>query len=135
MPWGLSRGALALLGSALALLALAAFAGGGSTYDPLVWIGGLAVIAAGAALVLAFWPVIPLARLDGFGIAFFACLAALLAWMAASTVWSVEPDRSWEYFNRGAASAAFAPLGLVVGSAGGRLAVPLAAGGAAIFGA
>ena len=44
-----------------------------------------------------------------------ALLGGFVLWNGLSVVWSVEPDRSWEYFNRGAVYFAFAALGLVVG--------------------
>jgi hypothetical protein len=37
---------------------------------------------------------------------------AFALWSAASVVWSIEPDRSWAYFNRGLAYLAFALLGI-----------------------
>jgi len=115
MPRGLPRSAGALFVTALALTGLAVFFGDGSAYAPLVWIGGAATCAAGAALALGLFGRLPLPRLDGWGWAFVALLVAFVAWNGVSIVWSVQPDRSWEYFNRGLVYLAFAALGLVIG--------------------
>jgi tetratricopeptide (TPR) repeat protein len=111
------------------------FFGDGSAYAPLVWIGGTATCAVGAALALGLFGRLPLPRLDGWGLAFVALLVAFLAWNGVSVVWSVEPDRSWEYFNRGVVYLAFAALGLVVGAIVPRAPRALALGLLAVFGA
>jgi hypothetical protein len=121
MQAGLPRGAgaptgpLLLLGSGL-LAALALFAGDGSSYSPLVGIGGLALVAAGAGLALAFWGVIPLPRLAGPALGFGVCFAALVGWIGLSVMWSVAPDLSWEYANRALVYLAFLSIGLVIGA-------------------
>lgn len=133
MPRGLARNAGAPLVVAL-LVGLALFMSDGSAYSPLVGIGGLALLAAGVGLALAFWPVIPLPRPDAAGLAFFGLFAALTAWSGLSMVWSVEPDRSWEYFNRSAVYAAFAVVGLLVAATPAAL-ERVAAAAAVLFGA
>jgi Flp pilus assembly protein TadD len=121
MQAGLPRGAgaptgpLLLLGSGL-LAALALFAGDGSSYSPLVGIGGLALVIAGAGLALAFWGVIPLPRLAGPAFGFGVCFAALVGWIGLSVMWSVAPDLSWEYANRALVYLAFLSIGLVIGA-------------------
>ena len=133
MPRGLPRSAGALLVGAF-LTGLALFWSDGSSYGPLVGIGVLALVAAGVGLALAFWPVLTLPRLDGIGLAFLALFAALTVWIGLSILWSVEPDRTWEYFNRSAVYGAFVVVGLLCASA--PRAVEWAAGGAAVlFGA
>ncbi len=122
MRAGLLRGAgaqpgLAVGGVAWALCGLALFFGGGSSYAPLVWIGGLALLAAGLALAAVFWGALPAPRLDRAGWAVVGCLAALVVWMGISILWSVAPDNSWEYLNRGLVYLAFFVLGVVVASA------------------
>ena len=118
MPRGLPRSAGALLVSGAAVLAaLALFFGDGSTYPPLVWIGGLAVLAAAVGVALVLLDVAAFPRLDGFGIAFLALLGWFVLWNGLSIVWSVQPDRSWEYFNRGIVYFAFAVLGMLVAAA------------------
>ena len=106
-----------LLFGAGALVGLAVFAGGGSRYGPLVWLGALAVGAAGALLALACLGRLPWPRLDRAGAAFVALLAGLVVWTGVSVWWSVAPDLSWEYFNRGVVYLAFLVVGLFVGAA------------------
>ena len=43
-----------------------------------------------------------------------ALLAGLVLWTGLSVLWSVAPDRSWEYFNRGVVYLAFAAIGLAI---------------------
>lgn len=114
MPRGLPRNAGALIGAAGALSALALFFGDGSTYPPLVWIGGLTVLAAGVGVALVLFGVLAFPKLDGFGIAFLALLGWFVLWNGLSIVWSLQPDRSWEYFNRGIVYFAFALIGVLV---------------------
>ena len=133
MPRGLPRNAGALLVAGI-LAAFALFLSDGSAYSPLVWIGGTALLASGIGLALAFWPVIALPRPDAAGLAFLGLLAGLTVWTGVSVLWSVEADRTWEYFNRSAVYAAFAVLGLLAATA--RQAVERAAAGSAVlFGA
>jgi tetratricopeptide (TPR) repeat protein len=130
MPVGLPRSIGALLAAALGLAGLALFFGDGSTYPPLVWIGTLAVLAAGVVLALG-WA----AQLDRVGWAFVGLLAAFVVWNGLSILWSYEPDRSWEYFNRGVVYLAFGLVGLAVGAAVPRSPRLLAFGVLALFGA
>ena len=112
---GAPTGPLLLLGAG-ALAALALFAGDGSSYSPLVWIGGAAILAAGAGLALGFWGLTPLPRLNAPSLAFVGFFAAVVVWMGLSVLWSVAPDRSWEYANRALVYLAFFVVGLVVGA-------------------
>jgi tetratricopeptide (TPR) repeat protein len=119
MQAGLPRDAGELAGRALlisgaALVALALFAGGGSTYGPLVGIGGASVAVAAVALGAALFGLIPWPSLERTGLACLVLLAGLLVWIGLSVVWSVTPDRSWEYFNRGVVYLAFTVLGLFI---------------------
>jgi hypothetical protein len=108
----LGRGAAPLLLAAVALLAGAAvLVGGGSSDNRLVWIGGGAILAAGLAVAALGRP-----QLDAFGWAFVALFAAFVVWNGFSVLWSIEGDRSWNYFNRGLAYLAFAVLGVYVGA-------------------
>jgi tetratricopeptide (TPR) repeat protein len=107
---------LTVLGVAGALLAVALFFGQGSRDERLFWIGVGALL---AALVLVF------AALAGFlprpsptkhgwwGLGLFA---GFVLWNGLSIAWSIAPDRSWAYLNRGLAYFAFAVLGLFAGS-------------------
>jgi hypothetical protein len=113
---GAPAGPLILLGSGL-LAALALFAGDGSSYAALAGIGTAALVAAAAALALGFWGVLPWPELDWAGKALVLILAAFVVWNGVSVLWSITPDRSWEYFNRGFVYLAFAVLGLFLGAA------------------
>ena len=135
MPPGLPRATGVLFGSAVALTGLAVFFGDGSAYDPLAWLGALAILVAGAALAAAFLGRLALPDLDRAGRAFVALLVGFVVWNGLSIVWSVVPDRSWEYFNRGVVYLAFAALGLLVGAAMPRAPRALAVSLLALFGA
>jgi O-antigen ligase len=78
------------------------FFGGGSGDGSLPWLGGAAI-----ALVLLFSATRPVPG----GLLPFAPLALLALWSALSVAWSIEPDRSWAYANRGLVYLAFALLG------------------------
>jgi hypothetical protein len=103
--------------AAAALCALAVFFGGGSRYAPLVWIGGAAVLAAAVGSALVLLGRLPFPRLDGPAVAFVALFGWFVLWNGVSIVWSFQPDRSWEYFNRGLVYFAFVLLGLLVAAA------------------
>ena len=133
MPRGLPR--TALIGAAGVLAAFALFFGDGSTYPPLVWIGGLAVLAAAVGVALVLLGVLAFPKLDGFGVAFLALLGWFVLWNGLSIVWSLQPDRSWEYFNRGIVYFAFALLGVLVGAASTRSVRAVALGLLGVFGA
>ena len=74
-------------------------------------------------------------KLDGFGVAFLALLGWFVLWNGLSIVWSLQPDRSWEYFNRGIVYFAFALLGVLVGAASTRSVRAVALGLLGLFGA
>jgi hypothetical protein len=136
MHAGLLRGAAApgpalLIGSGI-LVAFALFAGDGSSYGSLVWIGALALLTAGIVLALSLWGVLPWPRLDHASLACAVLLAALIVWIGLSVLWSVAPDRSWEYANRGLVYLAFLAIGLVAGASD-RRAIQAVAGGLAIL--
>jgi O-Antigen ligase len=119
MHAGLRRGAGELAGRVAllvggTLIAAALFAGGGSTYGPLVGIGGAAVAAAAAGLALTLFAVLPWPELGRVEVACLALLAGLVVWIGLSVLWSVTPDRSWEYFNRGLVYLAFVVIGLFI---------------------
>jgi hypothetical protein len=133
LPGGAGAAALGppLLAGSGALASLAVFGAEGSAYAPLVWIGTLALTVAGGLLALGFAGVVPLPALTPAGLAFAVLLTALVVWTGLSVLWSVEPDRSWEYANRGIVYLAFFAVGLVVGAVGVRVRW-VAAGAAAI---
>src|SRR5436305_9139161 len=90
-----------LVGGALALLVAAAvFFSDGSNDSPLVWIGCFAIIVVAAAVVAASVRALAVPALTPLGWSVVAFLAALTLWQGLSVLWSIEADRSWDYFNR-----------------------------------
>ena len=115
----------ALLAAAALVVGGALLRGGGSTARPLFWIGGVAVLASAAAATGILAGLVARPRLGRAGTALVLLLAGYAAWTGATVVWSIEPDRSWEAFNRVVAYLAVLGLGVLVGSA--RRAAPLLA--------
>ena len=111
------RPAPLVIGAGAVLVALALFAGGGSSYGPLVGIGGMAIIVAAAAVAAGLLGVLSWPRLDRAGWIAVALLVALVLWMGLSVWWSVAPDLSWAYANRGFVYLAFLAIGLATGGA------------------
>ncbi|MDQ4019302.1 MAG: O-antigen ligase family protein, partial [Actinomycetota bacterium] len=99
-----------------AFVASAIFAGGGSTTDSLVWIGGGVAALATAAGAVSFSGLVHRPRLGRLEATSLAFLVAFVAWNGLSIVWSVQPDRSWDYFNRGLVHLGFLVAGLFVGA-------------------
>jgi tetratricopeptide (TPR) repeat protein len=104
-----------LLGAGGLLAAVSTLFSAGSSNGRLVWVGlaalvVVAVLGAGAFLGLSR-PV--LGREAALAL---SLLAAFVAWNGVSVLWSIEPDRSWHYFNRGLVYLAFAAVGVAVGS-------------------
>jgi O-antigen ligase/polysaccharide polymerase Wzy-like membrane protein len=112
--------------AAAAICFCALFFGGGQSKAPLVWIGGLALVAAAAMLLRAPALGRPAWLLVGG-------LYGLAAWSGLTTVWSTSPDRSWQFTNRTLVYAAFGLLGVLAGARLPR--VRLAAGAALLLGA
>jgi hypothetical protein len=104
------QGAPLVGGAALVLAFCAVFFGGGSTDAPLVWIGGLTLLAAALAAASTA------GRIAGPALAFLGCLAGLVVWMGASITWSLSPELSWGYTNRTLVYLAFALLGVAAGA-------------------
>jgi hypothetical protein len=105
---------LAVVGGLLSAVAL--FAGGGSSYGPLVGIGATTILMVAAALTLVLRGALPWPRLDAAGWWFVALLTSLVVWTGVSVWWSVVPDNSWEYLNRGFVYLAFLAVGLLIGA-------------------
>jgi tetratricopeptide (TPR) repeat protein len=101
--------------AAVPVLVCALLFADGSSYDPLVWIGGAALVLAalGGAAIAAGW--LPAPLLSRPALAFAGCLAGLAVWSGASILWSTQPDNSWLFTNRTLVYAAFAALGLLAG--------------------
>src|SRR3954451_15341277 len=108
------RAALFPLAAAGALVGVSALFSGGSSNGRLTWIGLAALaVAAGVATValVSAWP-----ALGREAVVALALLVAFVCWSGISILWSIEPDRSWDYLNRGLVYVAFAVVGLAVGS-------------------
>ena len=119
---------LGVLGVAGALLAVALFFGHGSRDGRLFWIGAGASL---AALLLVFATVagfLPRPAPTTRGWWAVGLFAAFVLWMGVTMAWSIAPDRSWAYLNRGLAYLEFAVLGVFVGALVGRRPAAKAAG-------
>ena len=105
---------LLVLGAAGALLSVALFFGRGSSDGRLFWIGIGATL---AALVLVFATLLgflsrPTPTRNGW---WALCLfAAFVLWSGLTIAWSIAPDRSWAYLNRGLVYLALVVLGLFI---------------------
>lgn len=137
LPRPLTMGvpAALLLATSGVLLAAALFLGGGSRNDRLALIGAAAVALAGAAGVVALLGRFPLPVLDRWAKTFVVLLAGVVLWSGVGVWWSIAPDLTWRYTNRGLAYAAFLLLGLLVAAAVPRAPRVVAAGLAVLVGA
>ena len=97
-----------------ALLVWALFFGGADSATRLAWIGAAAALAACLLAAAAFAGRLARPEVSRRGLWCLGCLTALVVWQGASIAWSVLPDRSWDYVNRGLAYLAFVVLGLFV---------------------
>ena len=98
------------------LIAAAVLFSDGSADNPLMWIGGLAIVAAAFAAVSAAVGTLPVPRLSRWGVATIALFAGLVLWLGLSVIWSIEGDRTWNYANRAIVYLAFLVLGLAIGT-------------------
>jgi hypothetical protein len=109
------RAAPVLLGAGGCLAGASALFSSGSSDGPVVWLGVAALALAAAVGAGAFAglgrPAPGREALLALGL-----LVAFVAWSGISVVWSIEPDRSWDYLNRGLVYIAFALVGLAVGA-------------------
>jgi O-Antigen ligase len=124
---------LPLLGAAGVLLVVALFFGGGSGDGRLFWIGAGALVCALAALTASLAGLLPSPVPSGPGAWVLGLLACFVVWNAVTIRWSVEPDRSWAYANRGLVYLALAVLGLYVGALAPRSAQLVAGGLCLLF--
>ena len=122
-------------GAAAVLLAASVLLSDGSSDDRLTWIGAGAVLAAGAGVVAVLWGRLGVPTLTRRAVAFLVLLAAFVTWNGISVLWSIEPDRSWSYFNRGLVYLAFALAGVLFGSYVRRAVLVLAGTLAVVFAA
>jgi len=109
------RAALFPLAAAGALVGVAALFSDGSSTDRLTWIG-LAALAVAAGVVAAGFVSAPRPLLALEARVALALLVAFVCWCGISVLWSIAPDRSWDYLNRGFVYIALAVIGLAVGA-------------------
>jgi len=99
---------IGLVAAGLVASASALFFGRGLSDAPLVWIGGIALVAAAAFLFRAPSP-------GPVAIAFLGCLAGLALWCGLSLLWSASPDSTWSTTNRTLVYLGFAAVGALIG--------------------
>jgi hypothetical protein len=80
----------------------------------LAWIGLAAICVAAAVGVGALFG-LPRPALSTEALVALGSLLAFVAWSGISVVWSIEPDRSWAYLNRGLVYFALMAFGLWLG--------------------
>jgi tetratricopeptide (TPR) repeat protein len=105
-----------VLGVAGALLAVVLFFGQGSSDGRLFWIGIGATL---AALVLVFASqlgFLPRPSPTRSGWCALGLFTAFVLWNGLTIVWSIAPDRSWSYLNRGVVYLALVVIGLFAGA-------------------
>src|SRR6185503_16962625 len=103
-----------LLGAAGALAGVSTLFSAGSSGGRLTWIGLAAICLAAAAGAAALFG-LPRPAPSREAVVALGSLLALVAWSGISVVWSIEPDRSWAYLNRGLAYFALLAFGLWLG--------------------
>src|SRR5213078_2545224 len=81
----------------------------------LIWLGLVAWALAALAGCLA-WLGFPRPALSREAWIALGLLAAFVVWCGLSVLWSMEPDRSWDYLNRGLVYLALAVVGLALGA-------------------
>ena len=107
--------ARSLLGAGGLLAAVSSLLSSGSSNGRLVWIGLAALFVATAVAAGAFVG-LPRPALGRDAVAALLLLTALVTWIGISVTWSIEPDRSWDYLNRGLVYLALISVGVAVGS-------------------
>jgi O-Antigen ligase len=100
-----------LSAAAVALMGFALLGSQGSSTSRLFWIGLLAIVVVSVGLIL------QPPELGRPALAFLGLLTAFAVWQALTILWSIQPASSWDYANRALVYAAFAFLGVLVGSA------------------
>ena len=99
-----------------ALLAWALFFGRGDSPTRLAWIVGAALGLAALVTAAALDGRIVRPRIGRLGAACLACFTGLVVWQGISIIWSVQPDRSWDYVNRGLVYLALLTVGMFLGA-------------------
>ena len=107
---------LPVVGVAGALLAVALFFGRGSSDGRLFWIGIAASLSALGLVFAALLGFLPRPSPTKSGWSALGFFASFVAWNGLTIAWSIAPDRSWAYLNRGLVYLALAVLGIFVAS-------------------
>ncbi|HYX75656.1 MAG TPA: hypothetical protein VE757_00645, partial [Gaiellaceae bacterium] len=103
-----------LLGAAGVLAGVSALFSAGSSNGRLTWIG-LAAVCVAAAAGIAALAGLPRPSVSREALVAVGSLLALVCWQGISVLWSIEPDRTWDYLNRGLVYFALAAFGLWLG--------------------
>jgi hypothetical protein len=82
----------------------------------IAWIGGSALAVAGLLGALAAFGLVLRPSLTTAGLVAVAGFAGFVVWQGLSVLWSVLPDASWNYVNRGLVYLGFLALGLFFGA-------------------
>src|SRR5262245_45852072 len=102
-----------LLAASGSVLALAVFFGGGSGDGAIVWLGACVLGLGAVAVVLVCLGRLDVAVPTRAGVTLLALALTLVCWAGLSVLWSVAPDLSWAFFNKGVVLWAFLALGLL----------------------
>src|SRR6188472_612773 len=103
-----------LLGAGGVLAAISALFSAGSSGGRLTWIG-IAALVISALIVAGALVGLPRPELSREAIVALGFLLAFVAWSGISVAWSIEPDRTWAYLNRGLVYFALLAFGLWLG--------------------
>jgi hypothetical protein len=126
-----AAGLLPLSGAAV-LVTVALFFGGDLSDSRLFWIGIFALAIGFGWLAAGLAGLVPVAVPVRAGFVAFGLLAGFVCWNGVTMIWSIAPDLSWAYLNRGAVYVGFALLGLAV-AASVRAPARVVAGGLAVL--
>jgi hypothetical protein len=102
------------LSAAAALVVASLFFGGSLSDSRLFWIGIVAVAVGFGFLAAGLAGLVPVAVPARTGLVAFVLLTAFVCWNGVTMIWSIAPDLSWAYLNRGAVYLGFALLGLAL---------------------
>src|SRR5262249_13599670 len=119
LPWRSMRAAARLspVAAAAVLVTVSLFFGGNIGEGRLFWIGVFAVAARLGATVAVLSGALPVRVPSRLGAVALGLIVAYILWHGLSIAWSIAPDRSWAYLDRGLVYLSFALLGLVAAAA------------------
>ena len=109
-------GALAASALAAVVLVWALFFGGGSSDLEVTWLGVAAVASAAVLAAVTAAGRLRVPDVGRSGAALLVALAAFALWNGVTIAWSIQPDRTWSYTNRGLVYLAFACVGVFFGA-------------------